>query len=59
MVAGSGAAETFCSAQIIVYYQDGNEVGTKNGWLRFQEGRAGDAFSLMLVTGLLGLVKNQ
>jgi hypothetical protein len=48
-----------CSTQIIVYYQDGNEVGTKNGRLRFQQGRAGDVFGLMLVTGLLGLVENQ
>jgi hypothetical protein len=58
-VVGSDAAETFCTAQIIVYYRDGNEVGTKNGRLRFQQGRAGDVFSLMLVTGLLGLDKNQ
>jgi hypothetical protein len=47
-----------CSAQITVCYQDGNEV-EKNGRLRFQQGRAGDVFSLMLVTGLLGLDKNQ
>ena len=28
------------------------EVGTKHGWWRFQQGRAGDRFSLRLVTGL-------
>jgi hypothetical protein len=58
---GSGAAQTFCTAvhKSLFIIRMAMRLEQKMGGCVLSKDEAGDVFSLMLVTGLLGLVKNQ